>query len=593
MENLKNVWPEWEVDGEIGAGSFGKVYKIKRSDIGGTFYAALKVIKIPQDQAEVKALISEGMDKTSTSEYFRGMVEELVKEFAMMERLKGHTNIVGYEDHKVVPHEDGISYSIYIRMELLESLDNYVYNHPLSEKDVIKLGVHICRALEVCEKEHIIHRDIKPENIFVSRYGDFKLGDFGIARTAEKTTSSMSKKGTYTYMAPEVYKGQAYNKTVDIYSLGIVLYRLCNGNRAPFLPAAPAVITYSDRENALIKRMKGEPLPFFMNRCEPLWLVVQKACAYNPEERYQNATQMRQALENALKSLEGNVSPAPKAENVTNSGNNREETMDQTVGAFSSTPSTENNREETTDQTVGVFSSVPNRDNNREDQTVNQTTNQTVVTPKVEKISQDNNQKTQENTEVQRNNNPQQNSEEESIAASMIKQNNEKKKKKNLAILWVILGLSFPIVVGIIVAIVYSIIFFIVSAIMSGQAPKQNTTELANTQQESTVAHYQGPYLIDTNRTYSFMQSDSGENHYYTLENVELHLIGNPTVDSSWSDEDILEWIGYAIGNYTYEEFQEDPSTVVDEIKSQLNLKGYNKYGQRIVTGVLITGIAD
>ena len=201
-ELLKKVWPEWRIVREIGAGSFGKVYEIRREDIGGTYEAALKVIRIPKDRSEVDEIITEGMDEGSATRYFQSIMEELVKEFALMEKLKGNTNIVTYEDHKVVPFEKGIGWNIFIRMELLTPLTEY----------------------------------LKPENIFISQYGDYKLGDFGIARTAEKTMAGMSKKGTYTYMAPEVYRGDAYNATVDIYSLGIVLYRLLNDNRAPFLP---------------------------------------------------------------------------------------------------------------------------------------------------------------------------------------------------------------------------------------------------------------------------------------------------------------------------------------------------------------------
>ena len=120
----------------------------------------------------------------------------------------------------------GIGWDILIQMELLTPLNQYIRDHVVTRQDVIRLGIDLCKALELCQKYNIIHRDVKPENIFISETGDFKLGDFGIARTVEKTTSGLSKKGTYTYMAPEVYKGEAYGTTVDIYSLGIVLYRL-------------------------------------------------------------------------------------------------------------------------------------------------------------------------------------------------------------------------------------------------------------------------------------------------------------------------------------------------------------------------------
>lgn len=307
MELLEKVWPEWKVEGVLGEGSFGKVYKIKREDIGGTYYAALKVISIPKDKSEVQSIMTEGMmDQASATHYFQGMVEEIVKEFAMMEKLKGNTNIVAYEDHKVIPHEDSLGWDILIRMELLTPLTDYMAEHTLGEQDALKLGIDICRGLELCQKHHIIHRDIKPENIFVSEMGDYKLGDFGVARTAEKTMSGMSKKGTYTYMAPEVYKGEAYNATVDLYSLGIVLYRLLNNYRTPFLPPAPQMISFSDKETAQARRMNGEELPAPAQGSEAFAAIIRKACAYNPKDRYADATQMRLALE----ALQGGVSGA-------------------------------------------------------------------------------------------------------------------------------------------------------------------------------------------------------------------------------------------------------------------------------------------
>lgn len=169
--------------------------------------------------------------------------------------------------------------------------------HPMSRDQVIKLGTDMCRALEYCQKQNIIHRDIKPENIFVSKSGDFKLGDFGIARTAEKTMSGLSRKGTYSYMAPEVYRGEEYGASVDIYSLGIVLYRLLNKNRTPFLPDYPQPITHGDRENAIARRIAGERMSLPIDARDKLGEIILKACAYEPHERYSTPKQMRMELE--------------------------------------------------------------------------------------------------------------------------------------------------------------------------------------------------------------------------------------------------------------------------------------------------------
>lgn len=296
-KSLEPYFGYWTIVRELGEGGFGKVFEINRQDFGKTYKSALKTITIPTTQSEVKSLIADGMDYNNAFNYYRGFVEEVVGEFALMSELKGHSNIVSYEDHMVRQHENEIGWDIFIRMELLTSLIDYDINHDFTQADCVKLGIDMCKALEYCEAHNIIHRDIKPENIFVSDSGDFKLGDFGIARTVEKTTSGLSRKGTYSYMAPEVYKGNTYGPTVDIYSLGIVLYRMLNNGRTPFLPPYPQVIKHSDKEESVAKRINGTPIPPIPGVDDRINSVVLKACAYNPEQRYAHAREMRKELE--------------------------------------------------------------------------------------------------------------------------------------------------------------------------------------------------------------------------------------------------------------------------------------------------------
>lgn len=294
----------WKIVRQIGEGGFGKVFEIGREDFGTTYKAALKVITIPQSPDEIEDVRADGMDDASIESYYYGFVQELVGEFALMAQLKGQSNIVSYEDHSVVRHPQGIGWDIFIRMELLTPLNEYLRKRSISVREVIKLGIDLCHALELCQKYRIIHRDVKPENIFVSPNGDFKLGDFGIARSVEKAASVRSKKGTYKYMAPEVFSGESYDSSVDLYSLGLVLYRLLNNNRLPFLPPAPAPITHSDYENALLKRVGGAALPMPQNASGRLGEIVLKACAHRPANRYSSPVQMRQELEAILYSRE-------------------------------------------------------------------------------------------------------------------------------------------------------------------------------------------------------------------------------------------------------------------------------------------------
>ena len=290
----------WNITRLLGEGSYGKVFEIERSEFGQTYRAALKVITVPQSGKELQSVLDEGMTPPQAKQYFYSVVEDIGRECAIMSRLKGTGNIVSYEDHAVLRHPDGIGWDILIRMELLHPLLPYVYEHPMARRDIIRLGIDICKALELCQRYNIIHRDIKPENIFISDNGDYKLGDFGIARTIERTTSGLSKKGTYSYMAPEVYAGKEYGFSVDTYSLGLVLYRMLNKNRGPFLPQPPEAITFSSREQALARRMSGEPLPRPFYGEGRLGEIVLKACAFDPKDRYSSPQQLRQELEAIL-----------------------------------------------------------------------------------------------------------------------------------------------------------------------------------------------------------------------------------------------------------------------------------------------------
>jgi serine/threonine-protein kinase len=211
IARLEQVWPEWKIDSLLGEGSFGKVYKAVREEHGLTTYSAIKVVSIPQNEAELNTLRSEGMSEEATTNYFQGVVNDFVNEIKLMESMKGTQNIVSVEDYKVLERPDAIGWDILIRMELLMGFNDYIGDKKLAEEEVIKIGEDILTALELCSQRSIIHRDIKLENIFISSFGHFKLGDFGIARELEKTTGNMSQKGTYNYMAPEVAANRAYD----------------------------------------------------------------------------------------------------------------------------------------------------------------------------------------------------------------------------------------------------------------------------------------------------------------------------------------------------------------------------------------------
>lgn len=293
--DVKTPWEGWHVINKIGKGGFGTVYEIERSQYGIQERAAMKVITIPQFADEIDDLLIEGYDNNSITQRFDAFAEDIVREYGMMAQMKGNANIVYCDDYRIIQQDNGFGRDIYIRMELLTPLLKAM-DRVSSESQIIRFGMEMCNALEACQKRKVIHRDIKPQNIFVSDDGVFKLGDFGIARKAEKTTRATVGKGTYQFMAPEVKNELPYGPTVDVYSLGLVMYWLLNDRRCPFFPLPPAVPTHKEEQEALHRRFSGEQIPAPKNGGEELKRIVLKACAFDPKDRYQSAREMREDL---------------------------------------------------------------------------------------------------------------------------------------------------------------------------------------------------------------------------------------------------------------------------------------------------------
>ena len=324
------IFGSWYITEKIGEGAYGQVFIIERHELGVVYKSALKALTIPQDKNEIKSVMSDGMSEAEVTEYYKGLVQNIVNEFIVMSRLKGNSHIVSYEDHMIVEHEDDIGWDILIRMELLTPLIQHTSEQLLEEREVLKLGIDICKALEFCRKYDLIHRDIKPENIFIAPSGDYKLGDFGIAKTVEKTRVGLSRKGTYLYMAPEIYSGAAYGATVDIYSLGIVMYKLLNNNRTPFMPEYPNKITYEDREESMARRIRGENISAPENGSEELKQIVLKACAFEAKNRFSTAAEMRRALEKLYYSKENTVIESGMTAEIKSQQGSLRETQDVT-----------------------------------------------------------------------------------------------------------------------------------------------------------------------------------------------------------------------------------------------------------------------
>lgn len=295
MGNLYPVWPGWETVRIIGRGGYGAVYEIARCDCNGEIErAAMKVISIPQNPGVIETMYSEGYDTESITRTLEKYSNDIVSEYSLMRKLNGTANVVSCDDYRKVRHADGLGWDIFIRMELLTPLTKALPEH-VNEETVLEIGLDLTSALELCSRFSIVHRDIKPQNIFVSDLGDYKLGDFGIAKTMERTMTG-TMVGTYNYMAPEVFSSRPYGSTADIYSLGLVLYWLLNERRLPFLPLPPAALSAEEDEQARIRRLRGDRIPAPKNGGAELRRIVLKACEFKPENRYRSAAEMHEDM---------------------------------------------------------------------------------------------------------------------------------------------------------------------------------------------------------------------------------------------------------------------------------------------------------
>ena len=271
-----DIWAGWKIVREIGRGASGAVYEIQKEEAGHTYRAALKEIYLENSEAAQQK------------------ISRFRKEALLLSELRGDSHVVSYVDHAVIPDGESGVY-ILIQMELLQPFNDWFSSCRIDDGTVKKVGLDLCEALTRCQKRNIIHRDIKPQNIFVSKFGDFKLGDFGVAAVTDDEHFRWSLAGTRPYMAPESYREWIYNYSTDVYSLGMVLYYMLNDGRLPFIESdAPGD---AEKEIALSRRIRGDKIPDPAHGAPALKAVVMKALSFQPENRYQSAGEFREALE--------------------------------------------------------------------------------------------------------------------------------------------------------------------------------------------------------------------------------------------------------------------------------------------------------
>jgi beta-lactam-binding protein with PASTA domain/tRNA A-37 threonylcarbamoyl transferase component Bud32 len=174
--------------------------------------------------------------------------------------------------------------------------------HRLLPERILEIISGVLRALEYSHQAGIVHRDIKPGNVMVTRNGDVKVMDFGIARAMSDAQATMTQTaqviGTAQYLSPEQARGERVDTRSDLYSTGCLMYELLVG-RPPFTGDSPVAIAYQHvRENPIPPSRLDPDLPPWADA------IVLKAMAKSADDRYQTAAEMNADIQRAASGMQ-------------------------------------------------------------------------------------------------------------------------------------------------------------------------------------------------------------------------------------------------------------------------------------------------
>jgi serine/threonine-protein kinase len=204
-----------------------------------------------------------------------------------------HPNLVSVYDTGT---DDGVHFIVMEYVEAKTLADYLAGGGRIMPERSIEIAEAVCDALSVAHAHGIIHRDIKPANVMITSKGDVKVTDFGIARVisgADTLAQTAAVLGTASYLSPEQAQSQPVDQRSDIYSLGVALYEMVTG-RPPFSGDSPVMVAS--------KHVLEQPTPPSKLNADvspELEAVIMKAMAKNPDNRYQDADEMRADLERA------------------------------------------------------------------------------------------------------------------------------------------------------------------------------------------------------------------------------------------------------------------------------------------------------
>ena len=273
------------------AGGF-TCYLLERTETKEKF--VLKHISIPESDAGVEAMILSGAlhDREEAKAYYRDVAQAQAIEVRNWQKLSGLENLSLFTGFQLVEREEGaIGYDFYLLAPYRTSLHAYLQSNAMTHLQALNLGIDLCNALAGIRQAGYIHQDLKPENIFVDENGRFSIGDLGLAPLEDLTVAALPEHYSSCYSAPELADIMAnLNDTVDLYSVGMILYHLFNGSHAPFEEDGKPM------QEADALRLQGKALPAPQYADYELAEILCKACAFRPADRFDSPNALRQAL---------------------------------------------------------------------------------------------------------------------------------------------------------------------------------------------------------------------------------------------------------------------------------------------------------
>ena len=259
----------------------------------------VKIISIPASQVQLDALLLTGAYHSSAEalSYFRSLSEDVVKEAEILQKLSQMEGFVSYEDWQIVPMENEIGYDVYLLGGYHRTLERFFRRNSMTHLGAVNLGLDLCAAMSVARRAGFMYVDLKPSNIFISEDQEYRVGDLCFVSLDSLKYASLPDKYRSQYTAPEVNDAYAsLNTTMDVYAIGMILYQAFNANALPFEGQAPS-----------------DPLPSPAYADYEMAEIIMKAIAPKPEDRWQNPTEMGEALVSYMQRNGANDTPITAA----------------------------------------------------------------------------------------------------------------------------------------------------------------------------------------------------------------------------------------------------------------------------------------